>query len=42
MADPDQLAALAKTVPPEVIRDAYRDLASPPLHQFGRFGEDFV
>jgi hypothetical protein len=26
MADPDELAALAKAVPPEVIRDAYRDL----------------
>jgi hypothetical protein len=42
MADPDQVAALAKAVPPEVIRDAYRDLAAPPLQQFGRFGEDFV
>jgi hypothetical protein len=42
MSDPDQLAALAKAVPPEVMRDTYRDLASPPLRQFGRFGEDFV
>jgi Abortive infection alpha len=42
MSDPDQLAALAKAVPPEVMRDMYRDLASPPLRQFGRFGEDFV
>jgi hypothetical protein len=42
MSDPDQLAALAKAIPPEVMCDTYRDLASPPLRQFGRFGEDFV
>jgi hypothetical protein len=42
MSDPEHLAALAKAVPPEVMRDAYRDLASPPLKQFGRFGEDFI
>jgi hypothetical protein len=40
MSDPDQLAALTKAIPPEVMRDTYRDLASPPLRQFGRFGED--
>jgi hypothetical protein len=42
MSDPEHLATLARAVPPEVMRDAYRDLASPPLKQFGRFGEDFV
>jgi hypothetical protein len=39
MSDPDHLAALTKAIPPEVMRETYRDLASPPLRQFG---EDFV
>jgi hypothetical protein len=42
MTDPDQLAALAKALPPDVIRDAYRDLGSPLLRQFARFGENFL
>jgi Abortive infection alpha len=42
MTDPEQLAALAKAVPPDVMRDAYHDLASPLLRQFARFGEDFI
>lgn len=42
MTDPEQLAALAKAIPPEVMRHAYGDLASPPLRQLGRFGEDFI
>ena len=40
--DPNDLVALAKAVPPDVIRSIYGDLASPALRQFGRFGEDAV
>jgi len=42
VTDLDDVISAAKALPPEVIRDVYRDLPSPALKQFGRFGEDFV
>jgi hypothetical protein len=42
MTEVDQYESLIKAIPPDVLRDAYRELASPPLRQFGRFGEDVL
>ena len=39
--DPKDLASIAKAVP-EVVREAYDDVAARPLKQLGKFGEDIA
>ena len=41
MLDPKDLASLVKAAP-EVVREAYGDVASKPLKQLGKFGEDIA